>query len=183
MKYSEVWSRLLTQNLTLRTAIVSMGVCVLYLGGIVIYQASKDPLIVERSCYSKLISSVSSKHNEDEIKAFLELALSQRFDSDKKPYAAFLTSALEERVRVEQEELQKNGMRQKVIINQIKIGENESQIDADRLISVKHIRSAFQFPLSVKLNSTARTTENPYGLQLVDVTSIKVDAGKDASNE
>ena len=183
MKYSEVWSKLLTQNLTLRTAIVVLGVCQLYLGGVIIYQASKDPVIVERSCFSKYLQNGSAKHTEDEIKTFVELGLSQRFDSDGTPYANFLNDDVSEKVRLEKEELQKNGMRQKVIVNGMTVAGDLVTVDADRLISVKHIRSAFPFPLSVKIRSVGRTEANAYGLQIVEVTAQKVDEEKNEKKE
>jgi len=183
MKYSEVWSKLLTQNLTLRTTIVVLSVCLLYLGGVIVYQAARDPIVIERSCYTKAIQTGSSKHSEDEIKTFIELSLAQRFNSDKEPYADYLSEDMRAKVESEKEELLKNGMRQKIIINEMKIENDVVQVDADRLISVKHIRSAFPFPLTIKINSVPRNEANSYGLQVIDIIAQKVIDGKDGKND
>jgi hypothetical protein len=47
------------------------------------------------------------------------------------------------------------------------------KVEADRLLSVGTIRSAFMFPLVVTIGTVSRTPSNPYGLELVGTESVK----------
>jgi hypothetical protein len=59
-----------------------------------------------------------------------------------------------------------------LFIRSVRESENGFTVDADRLIAVGDIRSAFKFPLNVRVESKARSLSNPYGLLLSNVQTI-----------
>ncbi len=78
----------------------------------------------------------------------------------------------------DQKALSARGMTQKVIVNNVKAVGDAAQVEADRLISVGPIRSAFPFPLALVLNTTPRSEGNPYGLLLLSVKQPKTEGSK-----
>ena len=66
-------------------------------------------------------------------------------------------------------------MAQFIVVRGVKVTGTQAAIDADRLISVAQIRSAFPFALTVTVATTARTESNPYGLQLEKVEQPKAE--------
>lgn len=78
----------------------------------------------------------------------------------------------------EQAELTQRQMKQTVIVGGIEVDGETVSVEADRLISVREIRSAFRFPLTLKISTVSRTAANPYGLRLEEVSPIKPDEVK-----
>jgi hypothetical protein len=58
-------------------------------------------------------------------------------------------------------------MRQRVLVNAVTKNGDSLIVDADRIISVGSIRSAFPFPLIANISIVTRSQSNPYGLVLV----------------
>ncbi len=78
----------------------------------------------------------------------------------------------------EQSELSQREMKQKIIVGSVAVGADLIAVDADRLIYLKEIRSAFRFQVTVKLSTFSRTAANPYGLRVEEVTPIKTEEVK-----
>ncbi len=167
MKYTEAWSSVVSQNLSLKFFSIILGFICIILGMMNLRMSFKDALIVERGCSSKVIQPMKDQHSKSEIDNFLREALSQRFDSQVYPTDGLL-SPDETRFREqEQKEFLSRGMNQKVIVNAVNESKEGFQVEADRIISVGDVRSAFKHTLIVKLESKARSLSNPYGLLLV----------------
>ena len=188
MRFSQAWASVSTQNVTLRLVLMSLSVCLCLMAVIATRMALKDPLLIERSCYSTVITSSSANHSESEVDAFVHEALSQRFNTESNTLAEYLS--LEEAKQREQEqgELKRREMKQRVLVNSVvKVGD-VFNVDADRLISVGPIRSAFSFPLTVTVENVTRTVSNPYGLILIKVTpqsaqDVTQTSGEDKKHE
>lgn len=167
MKYTEAWASVVSQNLNLKVATSILGILSVILGMTTLRLTFKDSIIIERGCFSKATTPVKDEHSKEEIDSFLQESLLQRFDSQVKAVDGLLAPD-ELRLREsEQKEFISRGMKQKIVINQITASEDGFKVDADRIISVNDVRSAFRFPLFVKLESKSRSYSNPYGLLLV----------------
>ena len=100
-------------------------------------------------------------------------AISQRFDNITSSPATLLSEDENNKARKDREDLDSKKMHQRVIVNSITVQENKITVDADRLISVDTVRSAFGFPLEVTIASVDRSERNPYGLVLSGATEIQ----------
>lgn len=167
MKYTEAWASVVSQNLNLKITTSILGILSLVLGMTTLKSTFKDSVIIDRGCYSKVITPVKNEHSKAEIDVFMKEALSQRFDSSVQPVDGLL-SPDELNLRItEQKEFASRNMKQRLVINQVTEEADGFRVDADRIISVGDVRSAFKFPLLVKLESKARSSSNPYGLLVV----------------
>ena len=139
--------------------------------------ASQAPLIVERGCFSRAVSPLGDTATDDEMKAFAFVAVKARFDTRESNVE--LLSLIQRGYRAtEQDELEKQKLKQTVIVNDVVVEKDGLRVDADRLISVGEIRSTLKFPLKVQLSRVARTESNPYGLVLSDVEENKPEVKK-----
>lgn len=172
MKYTEAWANVVAQNLNLKVVSIILGVLSIVLGMITLRLTFKDSIIIERGCFSKTVSPVKDEHSKEEIQSFLKESLSQRFDSEVQPVDGLL-SPDELRLRIaEQKEFDSRKMTQKILVNNVMETPEGFKVDADRLISVGDVRSAFRFPLIVKLESKPRSYSNPYGLLVTTTKSV-----------
>lgn len=172
MKYTEAWANVVAQNLNLKVVSIILGVLSIILGMITLRLTFKDSIIIERGCFSKTVSPLKDEHSKEEIQSFLKESLSQRFDSEVQPVDGLL-SPDELRLRIaEQKEFDSRKMTQKILINNVTETPEGFKVDADRLISVGDVRSAFRFPLIVKLESKSRSYSNPYGLLVTTTKSV-----------
>ena len=178
MKFTSAWANVLSQNVTLRLVVLLLAFCSLFFCISTIRLAVRDPLVVERACYSKVLQPVDPKHTDREVEAFLREAVPARFNSETTK-ALFLLSDEELAFRKrEQDDLYKKEMRQKVIVNSVKMDGPRFTLDTDRMISIGKIRSALPFPLNIELSSTTRTEGNPYGLILKRVSQPNDEGSK-----
>jgi hypothetical protein len=171
MKFTVAWSKVVNENATLKGAILSLSCISVFFGFASLKLALKEPIVVERGCYSKVLSKADSKRSNLEIEAFLKEALSQRFDSNVQPRDGYVSDDELGLRTKEQKEFQSRKILQKVILNTIDVEGSSAVVDLDRVISVGDIRSAFKFPIKVSFESIARSEGNPYGLV---VSEIKV---------
>jgi len=175
MKFTAAWSELASQNTALKIGCLSLATATALLGVQLVRLASKDPLIIERVCFSKAIQPASTTRPKSEVEAFIKEALHERFDSDA--IDTQLLSVDEQSFRIkEQKELSQRQMSQRVFVNNV--SDDGSHIDSDRLISIGKIRSAFPFSLNVQLTQTPRSESNPYGLILDSVKADKEEPKK-----
>lgn len=181
MKYTEAWANIIAQNLNLKLVTIILGILSIFLGMITLRLTFKDSIVIDRGCFSKTITPVKDDHSKEEIEAFVKESLSQRFDSEVQPVDGLL-SPDELRLRlVEQKEFESRKMAQKIIVNKVHETTEGFKVEADRLISVGDVRSAFRFPLLLKLESKSRSYSNPYGLLLT--TTKTVDEKQNDSKE
>ncbi len=169
MKYTVAWARVVSENSVLKCVILCLSALCLFFGASSLKLALKDPIVVERGCLSKIATMSDGKRTVSEIEAFLKEALAQRFDTGPSIRADFLSEGERQIREKEQKDLQGRKLSQKVLLNSINASGETVNVDADRLISIGEIRSAFRFQLMVKIESITRTEANPYGLLISEV--------------
>ncbi len=178
MKLSVAWANTMAQNVSLKVALICLSVCCFALSVCSVKLALKEPLIIERVCYSEVIKSAKSERTRSEIEAFVREAIRQRFNSDSSVQPTFLSQDEEVARQQEQKELSSRSMSQSVTVRSLDVKDNTVFIQADRLISVGEIRSAFSFPVNAVVQSVDRSASNPYGLQLSHIVSQKPQTNK-----
>ncbi len=176
MKFTLAWANVLSQNMWLKFVIIFLTILSSILTVSTVVLSQKEPLIIDRECFSRAVKSGSTEHPPSEIETFLGLALSQRFDTKISQNSDLLSDDENSSRKQEQKELDSKGMSQKIIINSIKINSDTIFVDADRLISVGPVRSVLIFPLTVKIASVDRSQTNPYGLKILKVAPSKNEA-------
>jgi hypothetical protein len=173
MRFTAVWTRTLTQNVTLRVLLIALTVTTLVLAASTVRLAVREPLVVERGCATTAARTGPAKRTNEEIDAFVRLALAKRFDT-KATEAQLFVSPEEYGFRLkEQQELKARGISQRVIVNDVSLQGTAVKVDADRLLSAPNLRTAVTFPLTLDLAQTDRTETNPYGLVLSRVSQTK----------
>lgn len=172
MRFSTAWVKVAAQNVTLKVATVTLSIVALTQLVIISSISSRDPIVIERACFSRTLQPKASEPTSEEIKAFLNEALSMRFDSNSYFKDGFLS--LEEATTREREQatLKQKQMEQQIIISGFVIDDKSVSVLADRLISSGKIKSALPLNLKIILQKTNRTESNPYGLILSSTTQI-----------
>jgi hypothetical protein len=171
MKFHFAWDSLEKENRFLKSLVYMVLLLAIFLCSVLTVVGSKDPLVIERGCYSRLAVKEINLPSDDEIKAFVEEALRARFNTGW-TNSILLTSEQSVFRDKEQTELSKQKMRQTVVVNDVVLGKDSITVDADRLISVGEIRSSFKFPLKLQIKTESRSEGNPYGLVLSEIDEI-----------
>jgi len=157
------------ENQVLRFSVIGLLVLAVVLCSGVLYASLRDPLIIERACYSRSLSLANASPSKEETASFLETALRGRFDSDAQDTRFLTSDQLTARAR-EQAELSRQKLTQKVLVNKVEIAEDGTlNVDADRFIATGDVRTVLRFPLKVEIAKVTRSDGNPYGLLLVNV--------------
>jgi hypothetical protein len=171
MKFTDAWDSLAKENRLHKrlTTILFLMCSLLALGWTA--ESFKPPLVFDRGCDTRAVTGSNDAVTQDEIKEFLKVALAARFNSNvREPlYLSLNQQALRNQ---EQHELEQRSMRQTVIVQDVQFDKDKILVQADRLISVGEIRSAFRFPLNVKIEKESRSSFNPYGLVLASADTI-----------
>lgn len=178
MRFSTAWAKVAAQNVTLKVATVTLAVVTIAEMFMIAGLSSRDPLVVERECYSRVVPAKPLEPSQNEIRSFLFVALPMRFDSDGYVKDGFLS--IEETAAKEKEQatLKQRQMAQKIIISDVKFDGKNITVVSDRLISIGKIKSALPLNLKISLEQTNRTEANPYGLVITSVQQIEEKAGK-----
>lgn len=172
MRFSLAWADVASQNAALKVALGTTCLVCIILAVAVSNLSSREPLLIDRGCTSRAVNTVSSPHTKDEVKAFTEAALHQRFDSDSAE-TAFLSEREKKFKNEEQQKLSSASMNQRIVIRQVTAKDGGAHVEADRLLAAGDVRSALVFPLNVELSKISRSVANPYGLLLLAVTPVK----------
>ena len=172
MRFSTAWAKTAAQNVTLKTASALLGIVCLFQLSVIAGLSMKDPLVIERSCFSKAIALKNPKPTQDEIASFLGEAIPMRFDSAGNLEDGFL--ALAETISREKEmgTLKQRQMAQRVLVSDVKINGDEILVTTDRLVSIGKIKSVLPLNLKVTVLQTSRTDSNPYGLIVGSISQI-----------
>ena len=177
MRFPTAWADIAAQNVTLKFVIGALSISLITVATIAAKLGLKDPIVVERGCVSKSANTASANVTDVEIKGFVEQVLPQRFSTATEPKAAYLSPAQLKARAIELDDLKKKGMRQTLIVNSVSVSGDEIRVDADRLISIDKIRSAFPLILEASVSRTTRTDDNPYGLLLTKVSPVDAKEG------
>lgn len=173
MKFTVAWSKVVSENSILKAVVLCLSVLTFFFGITTLKLGLKDPIVVERGCFSKVAAPGENKRTSVEIEAFLKEALSQRFDSNVAVHDDFLGGDEQLLRQKEQKELLSRKLLQRIVLNSFVVDGGNVSVDADRLISIGEIRSAFRFALLVKMESVTRTQGNPYGLVVSEVKAVE----------
>ncbi len=173
MKFNVAWAKIAQENSILKTSVLVLGSLCTFLGICLTQMALKNPLVIERGCFSKVVALAEAAHTNVEIESFVEAALPQRFDTKDPGRETFLAGSERDLRSKEQKDLSARKLSQRVVVNSVVVNDKGVTVEADRIISVGDIRSAFKFPLSVRIESVARTTANPFGLILSEVKPLE----------
>lgn len=170
MRFTVAWSKVLSQNIALRFTILCLSATVIGLLVVLTKLSLRDPIVIERACFSQTLDPASTDRTQAEISTFIKEALAQRFDTNAVLQDGFVSMEEAQFREQEQRSLKEKEMKQRVLVNQVeKISGADVMIDADRIISVGPVRSALPFALRLTISSIPRSRGNPYGLKLIQV--------------
>ncbi len=172
MKFVDAWDSLAKENSSLKYLLSTITVISLFLAAGWMKESSKPALVLDRGCDTRKVPLKSDQVTEDEIRSFLSEAIQARFNS-RATQLHFLSYKQKVLREDEQKEMQARSMTQTVFVQDVQFDKDKITILADRLISLGEIRSAFKFPLTVKVEMENRTASNPYGLILTEVDQNK----------
>ena len=142
------------------------------------YLVFRDPLVIERSCASKVIQTSSLSATKSEVEGFIRDALSARFDTDR-DRPSLMTIAQMETKQKELKEFLAKKISQVIFVDHIELKNNgEFKATLTRLLRVGAIRTALGFEIEAKIFETRRTEDNPYGLILSEVKPIEEEVKK-----
>jgi hypothetical protein len=173
MRLSTAWAKTAAQNVTLKVATIVLATVVVVQLIIIGQVSTKDPLVVDRSCFTRIVQAKASDPTPDEIRSFILQALPMRFDSRGALVAGFLS--IDETTQREKElgQLKQRQMEQRMIVAEVKVDGNSVSVSADRLISIGSVKSALPLNLNVTLEQTNRSESNPYGLIITTITQVQ----------
>ncbi len=174
MKFHVAWDSLEKENQFLKILLFSFLIVTLGLAVTIIAVSAKDPILVERGCYSRLMERRDPVPTKEEMVSFAEEALKARFNSSWTNPSLLSDEQNGFRTK-EQAELTRQKMKQAVVVNKVESQSEYLIVDADRVISVGDIRSSFRFPLKLKVERSTRTAGNPYGVVLYEVSELKAE--------
>ncbi len=180
MKFIDAWDSIAKENKTLKILLFCMCGVSIFLAISTFKASVKDPLVIERGCYSKVSNAQNPQTTEGEVKVFIQEALEARFSSFVKKTQLLSLSQKELREK-EQKELLSRNMKQALMVEDVQVSKDKIVAQASRLISVGEIRSAFPLQLILKVESTDRSYDNPYGLILTEIQAINQKEGKNES--
>ena len=146
-------------NLTKATLVTLATLCVLF-AGISARLSLKDPLIIERSCESsKALQTTNAKRERRELDNFFRAALAERFDSEKQESSELLSMQMLKARELEQVDLKKSGLKQRVLFNSFVENDGNFVIDSDRLVrsasqKSSNLRSVFAFTLIARVEES-----------------------------
>jgi len=70
MRFTTAWAKTAAQNVTLKVATVTLGITTLFQLVVITTLAARDPLVIERSCFSRMVQAKHNDPSKDEIRAF-----------------------------------------------------------------------------------------------------------------
>lgn len=174
MKFSQVMVKEALERSALKLAVVCLSTLSLIFSILLALDLSKEPIVVERACESKVLEISSSAQTKEEIMSFVKDAVALRFDtSASRDPSAFLAQDLFVARTKEQEELKRGGVDQRIIVRSIRMDKDIFTVEADRVVALGKARSAIPILLVARVSSKGRSLTNPYGLVLTAVDQVK----------
>ena len=175
MNYIENLKKSFDEKELLKITNLTLTGIVIALCGTLVTTATRDPILVDRSSHKTVIIEKVTADEEKltEVENFLREALSLRFDSKMKSGNELLSKELSRAHEIEEGELKSKQVAQSVVVNGIQKTKDGFVVDADRIVSISKLRSAFSFPLKAQIEKTSRSEQNPYGLVLVRIEKLK----------
>ena len=179
MKFFDVWRSIAIQNSALKFTLFLLFIISMTSIVLVINTQSKPPVVIERSCESKVLPLSNEKHTEQEIREFIKLALEARFNTKFNQGLHFLSEQEIQKRREEFSSLSQNQIDQTVYPTHLTIESGQASIEGDRLLSHKKVRAATAVVYALHFRKTTRSIENPYGLILTQTELLETKNEKD----
>ena len=143
-----------------------------------LYLAMRDPVVIERDGVALTVKEkASSERSRAELEGFMKAALSARFDTKQDVGAtskSYLSLQMLKARELEQVDLKKSALMQRMLLDSITVTKNEVLVKADRLVKAKALSSVFPILFKVKLDEVGRSGSNPYGLVLREAVPVKL---------
>lgn len=179
MKFSQSISKDAFDRSALKLAVICLSILSLTSGILLSLNLTKEPILVERACETRLLTTASSSQSSEEIETFVKEAVALRFDSiiTRDPSSYMVQDLFVARAK-EQTDLKKGGIDQRLIVRSVKLDGDHFVIESDRLVAIGKARSAIPTTLVAKIASKGRSLTNPYGLVLTSIDQIKVEGKK-----
>lgn len=173
MKFNIAWANVVKENVSLKIALLIVGITAIFLGAGLFVVSTKDPIVIERACGARVLEkSTNTKPSVAEIKEFAKEALAQRFNSGLEPKDAFL-SPIEIKAKVSEETLlKKKNINQASVVRNIFVVKDKIYADIDRVFAMGESRPAYASKLALDIQYTSRSEDNPYGLILNKVSFL-----------
>ena len=175
MNYIENLKKSFDEKELLKITNLTLTGIVIALSGTLVNTSTRDPILVDRSSHKTVVIEKITTDEEklSEVENFLREALSLRFDSKSKSNNELLSKELERAHEIEEGELKTKQVAQSIVLNGVQKTKDGFVVDADRVVSISKLRSAFSFPLKVQILRVDRSEQNPYGLVLVRIEKLK----------
>ncbi len=174
MKYPLAWAEMAKQNSSLKFALLFLSGVAIVFSILCASLALREPLVIERSCFSKAAVFASAERTPEEIEAFIRVALQKRFSFSSEEGSMFWLSPAEEQAKAaEKESFEKKNILQRILVSDIKIEGQRAQVAMDRILSVGKVKSVVPATVSVLFTSFPRNEINPYGLLIEKIDLIK----------
>jgi hypothetical protein len=174
MKFTEAQVKEFFERSALKMAVLCLSVIAFTFSVLLALDLSKEPIVVERSCESRILKQSSSNQSKEEILEFVSLAIGLRFDTNpSREPSAFLIQDLYLSRAKEQEDLKRSQVDQRFVVRAVRESDGSFIVEGDRLVAIGRARSAIPIVLKIQLSATGRSLTNPYGLMLISVEQVK----------
>ena len=179
MKFFDVWRATANQNSALKFTLFLLSTITMTSIVLAINTQSKPPVVIDRSCDSKVLNLSNGKHTEQEIREFIKLAFQARFNTKSNQGLHFLSEQEIQKRSGEFASLNENQINQSIYPTQITIESGKALLEGDRLLSHKKVRAATAVKYSIQFHKITRSIENPYGLLLTQTALVEANNEKD----
>jgi hypothetical protein len=183
MKLTDAWGEAQKVNNVLKIAVITLCLAETVTAILAMKSSNRDPIVVERGCFTKAITPANAKFTQSELASFVKEALSYRFDTEVKPNSDFMSADELAKRAQEQKEFSQKNISQVVLVREIKAAGDKVSVVADRVLAVGNVRSALPFPLTLSFDLVSRTQSNPYGIELSDVEEVKEAKGSSEAKQ
>jgi hypothetical protein len=175
MNYIENLKKSFDEKELLKIINLTLTGIVIALSATIVTTVTRDPIVIDRSSHKTAIIEKIATDEEKltEVESFLREALSLRFDSKAKSSNELLSKELARAHEIEEGELKAKQVAQSIVVNGIQKSKDGFVVDADRVVAISKLRSAFAFPIKVQILKVDRSQENPYGLVFIRVEKLK----------
>lgn len=182
MRFTEAWANVARENTLVKVVALVLAATTLTLGVVSAKLSLKTPIIIERACFPRVASLGTQAATAQEVESFIREAVTQRFDTNAAVQSEYFSLEELKTRDQEQAELKRREMKQRVTVEGVAKSGDFITVEADRILSVGTIRSAFAFPLKITIEPTTRTEGNPYGLVLTKVEPVESQKSEDKTN-
>ncbi len=177
MNFTEAWAGVAQENIVLKFTVAGLIAANAMLAFALTTFALKKPLVFERGDRTRTVKLEDAGASELEVLQFVKTALLQRFDSNMSiDENLFVIGEIKNR-QSEIKEMNSRNIEQKIIVNQVTVTDESAIVNADRIIKIGQVKTILPFLLNVKIVAVDRSSHNPYGLKVSEITKIETKGG------